>query len=458
MTAWWNPSRLSVRWQIVLVLLVTQALAHLLTFGMMSVASSGRVNEVSLALDVAAPMLSTLRTLEATDDTSEEALDRLVALDPRFAVLPVPVTERQQTDGVAQLTAALQAAVPPVWRDGVWLTEPMSGTWTAPGLSAVPIMAALPGDRWLLYTPDGTAPLQLLPRVILFLGITILGVPLALLSVWAGGVLNAPLSRLVKGVEAFAADIDAAPVAPSGPAEVRRTAEAFNRMRARIRKLLGDRSQTLAAISHDMRTPLTRLRLRIDGMSDTAAATDLATDVALLERMIDDALTFLRDEARMVDHAPVDLAVLARTAIDAQADLGHSAVYVGPDHLVWMADAALLGRVIDNLVQNAVQHGGDVRVRLVMDHPDRVTVEVSDTGPGIPPDLRATVTEPFTRLDALKSGVVSTSKGFGLGLAIARDLAARMGGALVLSDNAPRGLRATVTLPRPVNKVRHVSD
>jgi signal transduction histidine kinase len=287
-------------------------------------------------------------------------------------------------------------------------------------------------------------------RFLLNVGLTLTVVSLvALIAVrWA----TRPLQQLADAATAFANDLDAPPLAASGPAEVRRAAEAFNFMQQRLRQLMAERARALAAVSHDLRTPLTRMRLRVELVEDPELQRRLDADIDAMQSMINGVLAYLRgiEDAEPVQPIRMD-ALLSSIVEDARA--------LGRD--VTMADAAdgadassapkpfagrlsLLRRAVTNLVDNAVAHAGQVTVRL--DDDGRVLrVVVEDDGPGIPEADLARATEPYVRLDASRN---LETGGVGLGLAIVRDAAARHGGRLVLANREAGGLRATIELPR----------
>jgi signal transduction histidine kinase len=455
-----NPMQWPIRWQIAALLIVTQIVAHLVTITMidLSTARNGG-GRIELAMGVSEPMLTALRMIDGAD--SRETMERLadlVAKDTRFRLQAGPPAGSTGSDTPLDATfdAALVDALPTFWqhRVNVYNTEAGAISSAFP-LSAFAIAAELPTGAWLIFEPRRDSFLQNFPRTIVLLGLFILGSTLMFLSVWAGSSLVAPISRLAHGAERFAGDADATDLPERGPVEVRRATRAFNRMRQRIRKLINDRSQTLASIGHDMRTPLTRMRLRLELLDDSPAKVAIENDALVLERMIDDALGFLRSENRPLSRDLVDIAVLAKTVVDETADQGHRITYHGPQRVVVRCDHDLVRRVLENVIGNAAKFAGDAVVVVSDRKSDAVLIEVQDRGPGIPLEQRDKVLEPFARVEAVRSGSAQTPEGFGLGLAIARDLMERHGGTLDLSDNQPRGLTVTLTLPRGFAPEQH---
>lgn len=253
-----------------------------------------------------------------------------------------------------------------------------------------------------------------------------------------------PLRRLAAAADRIGQG-GAEEVPEQGPGEVVRVIAAFNRMQARIHRLIADRTQALAAVAHDLRTPLARLRLRAEAVGNA----DARADVIEMEAMIGSMLAYLGGDTDPEPPVPTDVAVLAATVIDAATDRGAAAAYRGPDHLEMPVRAAGLKRALNNLVENALHHAGSATL-IVEAQPDGVTFRVEDEGPGIPEDQLVRVTEPFVRLDPARR---RDTPGFGLGLATVQRLIDTEGGTLTLSNRPGGGLAAAITLPR--NKSLH---
>ena len=251
-----------------------------------------------------------------------------------------------------------------------------------------------------------------------------------------------PLRRLAAAADDFgAADVDEVPEA--GPGDVRRVTAAFNRMQQRIRRLIADQTQALAAVGHDLRTPLARLKLRADGIEDVALRRAMEADVAEMGAMVDSLLAFLGGDDDPEQPVRIDVAVTVETIVDALCDAGHDVLYEGPDHLELTIKPMSLKRAINNLTGNAVRYGERVWVRVSRD--DRqVTIAVEDDGPGIPEADLARVLEPFVRLDDARG---RDTVGFGLGLAIVVRTLETLGGRLILSNRDPHGLCAAIVVP-----------
>jgi signal transduction histidine kinase len=232
-------------------------------------------------------------------------------------------------------------------------------------------------------------------------------------------------------------------VPEAGPGEVRRVIRAFNAMQQRIHRLIADRTQALAAVGHDLRTPLARVQLRADAILDPALRRAFEEDVAEMEGMVESLLSYLGGEDDPEKPVRIDVAVVAATIVDAAADRGQDADYLGIDHLEAQVRPIGLKRSIGNLVGNALHYGQRCRVS-VMAEGETLIVRVDDDGPGIPEDRLEAVLEPFMRLDAARA---RNTTGLGLGLPIVLRAVEAEGGRLVLINRPEGGLRAELRLP-----------
>lgn len=271
-------------------------------------------------------------------------------------------------------------------------------------------------------------------------------VSVTLLGLWAARALSAPLSAFAKAAESFSLDSEAAPLPESGPDEIRAAAKALNRMRARITTLMKDRTRMLAAISHDLRTPITRLRLRSEFIEDETHRQQMLGDLDQMRSMLESVLSFLRNDHTLEPMTLVDLTAILQQICDQFADLGHNVSYRGPGQLTITARPDDLHRAITNLVENAVKFGADVVIGLDVSGENAV-IEVDDDGPGIDDARKAAMLEPFVRGDEARN---MDEGGFGLGLSIAQSIILAHGGALSLLDREPHGLTARIVLPHRI--------
>jgi len=269
---------------------------------------------------------------------------------------------------------------------------------------------------------------------------------ITLLGLWAARGLTDPLRGFARAAENFNPHGEIAPLPERGPFEIRAAARALNQMRERIKSLIDDRTRMLAAVSHDLRTPITRLRLRCEFIEDRTARAQMLDELSHMSAMVESVLSFLRDGQSRERASMIDLATSLQTICDQFADTGRDVRYDGPDHVVIHARAAELHRAITNLIDNAARYGHKVDVRLMQASPF-VIIAVEDDGPGIADRDKDAMLEPFVRGDAARG--MNDKSGFGLGLSIARAVIEAHGGTLALLDRVPSGLIARVTLPLP---------
>ena len=292
---------------------------------------------------------------------------------------------------------------------------------------------ATPAQRW-----------QPFWRSQFFLSIVLMTGAVIILSVWAVRRSTVPLALFASAAERLGMDMDAPALDEEGPLEVQRAARAFNEMQRRLRTFIKDRTKMLAAISHDLRTPITRLRLRAEFVDDPEQQKKMLADLEQMEAMISATLSFARDDAADEPRKPFDLAVLLQDLCDDAADAGQSVAYEGKSKLTYTGRPLALKRVFSNLIDNAVKYGDGARVDLATTG-DGVTVMVEDEGPGIPEDELDNVFAPFYRLERSRS---RETGGVGLGLAAVRSIVRGHGGEVTLANRRDGGLRAEVNLPR----------
>jgi two-component system, OmpR family, sensor kinase len=242
--------------------------------------------------------------------------------------------------------------------------------------------------------------------------------------------------RLYRGTETVS-------MPEEGPREVRELASAFNDMQTRIKTLIDDRTHALAAVSHDLRTPLTRLRLKTEDIADPALGNAIRSDLGEMEAMIDQTLAYLRGDRSDEEFRQLDLAALLETLVDDATDAGSSITLSGLPNFAIRARPLVLKRAFSNLIQNAETYGGIVRLTLKRTG-NNAEIIIDDDGPGIPADQVEAAFAPFTRLETSRS---KETGGFGLGLTIARTIIEGHGGSVSLANRSEGGLRVTMRLP-----------
>lgn len=280
------------------------------------------------------------------------------------------------------------------------------------------------------------------PATYYLLALVVLFVLFSFFAVWA--VTN-PLKRISAAVGSAEIDNGDELFVERGSIEMVGLARALNKMRARIRTMIDNRTRMLRSVSHDLRTPLTRLRLRAERMDDGVLRSAMLSDIGHIEGLIDETLTYLRNDVSTEELQRADIASVLQTVCAEFTDVGFSVSYTGPDRLPGWCKPNALARAITNLCDNGVKFAPNVEV--VLTATDEVAlIEVSDNGPGIPETVRARVFEPFYKVDSSRGA--NNKRGFGLGLSIVADIVHGHGGKIELDDNRPTGLVVKVDLPR----------
>lgn len=260
---------------------------------------------------------------------------------------------------------------------------------------------------------------------------------------WFSNRLARPLRTFAAAAENLGRDINIDPLPVTGSKELRRASKAFNEMQKRVQRMVDDRSLMLAAIAHDLRTVLTRLRLRTEFIEDMEQQTKAGADIEEMQAMLDAGLAFARGETEVEDRRLVDLADLTRCLTEDLTQTDGPARYHGPQSLSYRCGPNEMRRAISNLIRNAIAYGVEADVHL-NPGPNGVSLTVSDKGPGIPTELQEQVFQPFFRVEGSRN---RETGGTGLGLAIARTIARRHGGDIQLRNGPTGGLVVELTLP-----------
>ena len=271
---------------------------------------------------------------------------------------------------------------------------------------------------------------------------------LSVAAVCVAGLLLArriarPITNLAAASERMGRGEAAQPLAERGPDEVRRATRAFNDMRSRIDRFVSDRTQMLAAISHDLRTPITSLRLRAELVEEAETRERLVETIDEMQHMVEATLDFVRAEGRGEETREIDLTALVQSVVDDLAELGHDAQMAASERVVVRGRAMGIKRALRNLIENAVHYGAAARVRIEQGD-GLVRVVIADRGPGIAEKDLERLFEPFVRGDASRS---RETGGIGLGLAVARTILRSHGGDVTLANRQGGGLEAVLALP-----------
>ena len=274
--------------------------------------------------------------------------------------------------------------------------------------------------------------------------LTLAALSIVLLSFWAVRRLTAPLVTLARAADRLGSNVNTPPLPESGARELRQAARAFNLMQGRLQKFVQDRVQMTAAISHDLRTPITRLRLRAEWIEDDEQRRKTLADLDEMESMIDATLAFAREESNNEPLADVDLVSLVDDVCADRPDVTFETTPTASPRVVVHCRPLAMRRCLGNLVDNAVKYGE--RARVLLDaSPSSVCIRIDDDGPGIPESDQARMFLPYERLDVSRNSELG---GVGLGLAIARTIARSHGGDVRLANRPGGGLRVEVELPR----------
>lgn len=255
--------------------------------------------------------------------------------------------------------------------------------------------------------------------------------------------ITGPLARFSAASDVLGKNVDAAHMPVEGPKEVRDVAKAFNRMQERLRRFVHDRTAMIAAISHDLRTPITRLRLRAEFVDDHEQQAKMLGDLAEMEKMIDSTLSFARDDIRNEEMRRVDVTSLLRSICDEMSDAGHEVTLNANGQTPLKCRPVSIKRALTNLIGNAVKYGGNVEIQLALES-DRVRITIQDDGPGIPETEFDNVFMPFYRLEQSRN---NETGGVGLGLSVARNIIRGHGGDVVLKNRPEGGLSVEACFP-----------
>lgn len=268
-------------------------------------------------------------------------------------------------------------------------------------------------------------------------------VMMAALSIWSIWRVNRPLAILAEKAGTLGYDMMSPPLEEWGPREVRHVTRAFNRMQMRLAAAAAERTRMLMSISHDLRTPLTRLSMRVDMGGEDAAPEAMRNDVALMKQMLNGALAFLKGQRETEAFETVDLGSLLESLCEEFSTVGKDVAYDGVFPLACHCQPVSMARAVNNLIENGLKYGGWVRVN-AWPEDGQAIIEVVDGGLGIPESMRAAMLEPFARMDQARSADGS----LGLGLSIVHSIIIRHHGSITFGEANPHGLIVRLTFPR----------
>ena len=421
---------------LVISVLLGVGLASAVLFHLVNQAQNETSRDI-LAAVRAARIATIAREAEAARSPTQLS-DFLARVHPdRMEVSIIPVDGLKPTEPAAVRPGSRSfAAVENDLRED-WKLEPLaSASQTAKRdevIVAINDHAALKFD----FSPHGGLHNLLFVEAIGALSIITLSI--LLLSAYAVRWIISPLSLIAAAAHAFGrSEGDEEDLRVDGPREMREAVQALNDMRKRVRALVRERTMMLTAIGHDLRTPLTRLRLRTERLKEESVRAAMLQDLLTIGNMLGETLAYVRGESRQESASLVDLPSLLETIAAQFLDVGYEVSYYGPDRFTFAGRAQSIGRAVTNIVENATKFGARAEIILRGLEEGAIEVEVNDDGPGVPTSLLDRVLEPFFKGDMARpqGGRV----GFGLGLSIARDIVEKHGGAIALRNHEPHGL------------------
>lgn len=383
--------------------------------------------------------------------------DKPVMQDPEAHAIPSLHLERLLRQALTE-NATLQVAIlpfkpafeaePPPWRrhhdsESDRRPRPTGRPMRPSPLSGFQASIRLSDGSWLTVQrplPEGTEnwPTKLLG----YLGILLFSI--ILLSLLAVRWVTKPLGTLADAAHSLGKDISHPPLEEKGPREVKQAAQAFNTMQARLRRYIEDRSSVLAAVSHDLKTPITRLRLRLALLQDSELQARFDKDLNEMEQMVTATLDYLRGTESKEKQVKININALLESLLDDAQELGWSMTLTTSKASPYMGRPLALKRCLMNLIENAVRYGGTANVR-IEDSDKLLTLIIADQGEGIPEAELENLFNPFYRREESRA---RETGGTGLGLGIARNIARAHGGDVILRRGKIRGLEAVITLPR----------
>jgi signal transduction histidine kinase len=311
------------------------------------------------------------------------------------------------------------------------------------GFRDLQVAVPLPDGQWLSFATALPESGSTFSRQFL-LSMAIMAIVIFAVSFWAVRRVTAPLAAVSAAAERLGNDLNAAPMPETGTIETRQASRAFNTMQFRLRSLIENRTRMLAAISHDLRTPLTLLRLRAENVENPQERDKMLASIAEMDSMIGETLQFARGEATTEIWRPTDIAALVQSIVDDMADAGLSVKLQPADPIVYNCRPDALRRAIRNLLDNAVKYGKAASVA-IQTKPKTIEIIIDDEGPGIPEQELSRVFDPFYRLEESRS---RETGGVGLGLAIALSIVQAHRGELTLINRPAGGLHVKMSLPR----------
>lgn len=408
----------------------------------------GLDSEVGLtnAARTAERLIAIQSTLSALPPEDREATAHTLsggALEVHYSSVPLAVAPAVSTQALAHLRDELAKRMPNHTQQALVVGAPTKGTGnrTDPHLTLVSMKLADAGwvnaNIALLDGPHSSMRAIVISTALMALGV--LGIALGM-----AGSVTRPIRKCASEAQRVYIASEPQPIPVDGPREVRELATAFNEMQQRIKKLVDERTLVLAAVSHDLKSPLARLRLRIEELESDDRRRDLEADLDEMLQMIDSSLEFLRSDHTGEEKQRLDIGAIIGTICDDFSDRGFTVTVERQGKAVFSGRRLALKRAFTNLIGNAIKYGQSAQIRVVAaEH--SITIVIEDEGPGIPEHELDKVYAPFYRIETSRS---RDTGGSGLGLTVAKSVITGHGGSLGLANRPDRGLSATIVLPR----------
>lgn len=314
------------------------------------------------------------------------------------------------------------------------------GLWRS--VDALEISMPLEDDEWLSFVAQFPRETNSTSRQLL-LAMAIMSLVILGLSAWLVRSVVRPLDELATAANRFEKNLNALPMPVNGTHETRQAGQAFNRMQSKLRELIENRTRLLAAISHDLRTPLTTLRLRAENHSDDEDREKMLATIAEMNTMISATMQFAKDEAQSGPRRRIDLSALLASVVADLSDNGLPVEMTPSAPVIYECHPDIIKRVLTNLIENGVKYGRSVRASIAT-AASSVDILIDDDGPGIDPAELERVFQPFYRIEGSRA---RETGGIGLGLAIARSAVEAHNGSLTLHNRQDGGLRARISMP-----------
>jgi signal transduction histidine kinase len=457
---WWDSTMTTIALTVVVAMVLGVSFQQLVSSGLLYLGLARQqdlqVQNTRIFVQLPARIAALAEVVDKTPDAERPAVIA-AAQRPQVSVRllagPFPnLVDSHEPDANlvrARVQAMLTAPRPVIVADRYRPADPRVGAGDARVENGMWIEAALSDGHWLLFLSNLDPPPAVDPVATEFSRASfatwlVLSILLAiLLSMLATRRLIKPLSELARAVEQLGGSGDAPPLPPRGPRELQGTMRAFNRMQERLRRFNEDRTRMIAAMSHDLRTPLTRLRLRAELVEDQGQQQKMLVELNTMGTMIESVLSFARDDTKHEPQSLVDLSALVEGICEDVSDAGEPVTFLGPRGVTIFCRPTGMRRAISNLVDNAVKYGGSATVSLIP-KTGRFVITVEDSGPGIPRSEREKVFEPFYRIEGSRN---SATGGVGLGLSVARSIIWEHGGDIVLANRKGGGLSVRLELP-----------